>query len=208
MLLHGDEFGRTQDGNNNTYAQDSELSWLHWDDIDRPLLDFTAAVVKLRQDHPTFRRKRFFTGNTVRTGPTGQERLNDIVWLHPDGHPMEDDSWAGDDQVIGMYLNGDGIAGKGARGEPIHDDHFLIYFNADGPVDLTLPQEEYADAWDVVINTGGTADASATCMAGGTFHMEHRSVLVLQQHSEPEVQPDLSVAASVAAHSTVGSRTT
>ncbi len=137
MILHGDELGRTQQGNNNTYAQDNELSWVHWDDVDKPLLDFTAAVVKLRQDHPTFRRKRFFTGSTVRTGPTGQERLNDIVWLHPEGHPMEEDDWAGSDsgsgaQVIGMYLNGDGIAGKDARGEDIHDDHFLLYFNADG----------------------------------------------------------------------------
>ena len=95
MILHGDELGRTQHGNNNTYAQDSELSWVHWDDVDRPLLEFTAAVVQLRQSHPTFRRKRFFTGSTVRTGPTGQERLNDIVWLHPDGHPMEDDALGG-----------------------------------------------------------------------------------------------------------------
>ena len=62
MLLHGDELGRTQDGNNNTYAQDSEISWVHWDKIDRPLVDFTAAVARLRRAHPTFRRKRFFTG--------------------------------------------------------------------------------------------------------------------------------------------------
>jgi glycogen operon protein len=201
MILHGDELGRTQDGNNNTYAQDSEISWVHWDDVDKPLLEFTTAIIKLRQNHPTFRRKRFFTGNTVRTGPTGQERLNDIVWLHPGGRPMEDDDWTDGSQVIGMYLNGDGIAGKGSRGEAIHDDHFLLYFNADGPVDLTLPPEEYAAAWDVVINTGGSADAADKLPAGGTFHLEHRSLLVLQEHSEPEAAPDLSVAASVAAQS-------
>ena len=199
MILHGDEIGRTQDGNNNTYAQDSEISWVHWDKADRPLLEFAAAVVKLRQDHPTFRRKRFFTGNTVRTGPKGQERLNDIVWLHPDGRPMDEDDWSGGSQVIGMYLNGDGIAGKDARGGAIHDDHFLFYFNADGPVDLTLPPEEYAVAWDVAINTGGSADASRRCEAGSVFHLESRSLLVLQEHSEPEDEPDHSVAASVAA---------
>ncbi len=62
MLLHGDELGRTQDGNNNTYAQDSEISWVHWDQADKPLIEFTAAIAKLRKSHPTFRRKRFFTG--------------------------------------------------------------------------------------------------------------------------------------------------
>ena len=62
MLLHGDELGRTQDGNNNTYAQDSEISWVHWDQADQPLVEFTAAVARLRRSHPTFRRKRFFTG--------------------------------------------------------------------------------------------------------------------------------------------------
>ena len=65
MLLHGDELGRTQQGNNNTYCQDSELSWVHWDQVDRPLLEFTAAVNRLRADHPTFRRRRFFDGRPV-----------------------------------------------------------------------------------------------------------------------------------------------
>jgi isoamylase len=206
MILHGDEVGRTQLGNNNTYAQDSELSWMHWDEVDRPLLEFTAAVVRIRQEHPTFRRKRFFTGTTVRTGPKGQERLNDIVWLHPDGRPMEHEDWTDGAQVIGMYLNGDGIAGMGSRGETLHDDHFLLYFNADGAVDLTLPPEEYAAAWDVVINTGGQAEAATALPAGGTFRLENRSLLVLQEHSEPEAEPDLSVAASVAAQAPVGTR--
>ena len=66
MLLHGDELGRTQHGNNNTYAQDSEISWVNWERADQPLVEFTAELAALRRDHPTFRRKRFFTGATVR----------------------------------------------------------------------------------------------------------------------------------------------
>ncbi|WP_246057017.1 hypothetical protein [Nocardioides eburneiflavus] len=66
---------------------------MHWDDADKPLIEFTAAVARLRAEHPTFRRKRFFTGTTVRTGDG--ERLNDIVWLDLDGEPMEDGDWGG-----------------------------------------------------------------------------------------------------------------
>jgi glycogen operon protein len=198
MILHGDELGRTQSGNNNTYAQDNELSWVHWDNADKPLMEFTSALIKLRRSHPTFRRKRFFTGTTVRTGGPEGDRLNDIVWLHPDGRPMEDDDWAGA-KAIGMYLNGHGIAGKDARGGTIVDDHFLLYFNADGAADATLPPDEYADAWDVVIDTGATADQEQGLPAGSILHLEHRSLVVLREHSEPEAEPDHSVAASVAA---------
>ncbi|RYP88616.1 glycogen debranching enzyme GlgX [Nocardioides guangzhouensis] len=199
MLLHGDELGRTQQGNNNTYAQDSELSWIHWDEVDEPLVEFTAAVARLRRDHPTFRRKRFFTGTSVRVSDgTEGDRLNDIVWLHLDGRPMDDDDWDGAAQAIGMYLNGHGIAGKGPRGETVTDDHFLLYFNADGPATVTLPPEEYAAAWDVVVDTGGNADRATTRKAGSTFDIETRSLLVLREHVAPVAEPDHSVAASVA----------
>lgn len=199
MILHGDELGRTQDGNNNTYAQDSEISWVHWDKIDKPLVEFTAAVARLRKSHPTFRRKRFFTGKTVRVGDGGEgDRLNDIVWLHLDGRPMEDGDWESAAQAIGMYLNGHGIAGQDSRGVPLTDDHFLLYFNADGPAEVTLPPDEYAAAWDVVIDTGGHVDGD-THPAGATLHMETRSLVVLREHTEPEGEPDHSVAASVAA---------
>ncbi|MCY7402028.1 MAG: glycogen debranching protein GlgX [Nocardioides sp.] len=198
MLVHGDEMSRTQDGNNNTYAQDSEISWIHWDQADKPLIEFTSAVAKLRAAHPTFHRKRFFTGGTVRTGDG--ERLNDIVWLGLDGEPMEDGDWEGG-KAIGMYLNGHGIAGKDARGGTITDDHFLLYFNADGPTQVQLPSEEYAPAWDVVIDTGGNADADPTVEAGATFDLTTHTMVVLREHTEPEVSPDHSVAASLAARS-------
>jgi glycogen operon protein len=199
MILHGDELGRTQDGNNNTYAQDNELSWVHWDRADEPLIEFTAALVRLRKEHPTFRRKRFFTGSSVRV-PDGAEgdRLNDIVWLHPDGRPMEDGDWEGDAKVVGMYLNGHGIHGLAPRGGQIIDDHFLLYLNAGEARDAALPPEEYARAWDVVIDTGG-ADEDRTYEAGASVGLGERSVLVLREHAAPEAEPDHSVAASVAA---------
>ncbi len=202
MLLHGDEAGRTQDGNNNTYAQDSEIAWMHWDRLDTPLVEFTAAVSRLRAEHPTFRRKRFFTGNTVRTGPEGAERLNDIVWLHPSGRPMEDEDWEGDDRVLGMYLNGHGIAGRDPRGQVIEDDHFLLYFNAaDFDVEVTMPPEEYAARWQVAINTAGNGDRPEPIDPDSVVTMASRSVLVLQEYAAPEADVDHSVAASMAAQS-------
>jgi glycogen operon protein len=98
-----------------------------------------------------------------------------------------------------MYLNGNGIAGKDARGQTITDDHFLLYFNADGDAEVTLPTDEYAAAWDVVIDTGGSADDARTYDAGATFPLGTRSLVVLREHAEAEAQPDHSVAASVAA---------
>ncbi len=199
MLLHGDELGRTQDGNNNTYAQDSEISWVHWDKVDRPLVDFTAAVARLRRAHPTFRRKRFFTGTTVRTGDG--ERLNDIVWLNAAGEPMEGDDWTAEDaRLVGMYLNGHGIAGTNAVGDRIEDDHFLLYFNGgDTSVEVTLPPEEYSAGWGVVIDTGGSSADDEQRPAGAQLDVEARSVVVLREYAEPAAAPDHSVAASVAA---------
>jgi isoamylase len=201
MLLHGDEAGRTQQGNNNTYAQDSDLSWLHWDDVDEPLVEFTADVARLRRDHPTFRRRRFFTGTSARTGSGEGERLNDIVWLHPAGRPMESDDWSAPDaRSIGMYLNGHGIAGADERGQDVVDDHFLLYFNAAGDdVQMTLPPEEYAAAWDVVIDTGDVRRRKGPVKAGVTSKVAARSVLVLREHTAPATAPDTSAAASVAA---------
>ncbi|WP_159801011.1 glycogen debranching protein GlgX [Arthrobacter zhaoguopingii] len=197
MLLHGDELGRTQDGNNNTYAQDSELSWVHWDKMDQPLLEFTAAVNRLRSEHPTFRRRRFFDGRPVRRGEG--EALPDIVWLDTSGELMAPEDWdSGFGRSIGVFLNGQGIRGRDARGQRITDANFLMYFNAhDEAVDLTIPAEEYAPSWDEVIDTAGKYADTEAIPAGTTISVEAKSMVVLRSHTEAE-DHDHSVAASLA----------
>ena len=204
MLLHGDELGRTQDGNNNTYAQDSEISWVDWEKVDRPLYEFTRAVARLRKKHPIFRRKRFFTGNTVRTGDG--ERLNDIVWLHPEGRPMDEGDWDAGGKALGMYLNGHGIAGTDATGNRVVDEHFLLYFNGGHEdVSLVLPPEEYAEAWEVVIDTAAAKYEQEPHQANAELELPGRSILVLREFVEHEEETDFSVAASLVAMADPGS---
>jgi len=199
MLLHGDESGRTQNGVNNTYAQDSDISWVHWDALDAPLMEFTATIAKLRAEHPTFRRKRFFTGRASHVGE--EQRLNDIVWLHPDGRPMADADWTADGaRVIGMFLNGDAIAGKDGTGNAIVDDSFLLYFNGGADdVELTLPPAEYAPEWDVAIDTAADGPEAAPLAAGAARTLAGSSALVLIEHANYDAEPEMSAAASVAA---------
>ncbi|WP_104160442.1 glycogen debranching protein GlgX [Arthrobacter sp. ZGTC212] len=198
MIAHGDELGRTQEGNNNTYAQDSELSWIDWENMDTPLLEFTAAVNTLRAEHPTFRRRRFFDGRPVRRGEG--EALPDIVWLAEDGSPMTQDDW--DTPVsrsLGVFLNGQGISGRDARGERITDVNFLLYFNAhDEAVKVTLPSREYAPMWDEVIDTAGEFADSGSIPADAKITIAAKSMVVLRAH-EAEEEHDHSVAASLAA---------
>jgi isoamylase len=198
MILHGDELGRTQLGNNNTYAQDSEISWVHWDHADSPLIEFTAALARLRKEHPTFRRSRFFDGRPVRRSEG--EPLPDIVWLQPDGNAMAPEDWgSGFGRAIGVFLNGDGIGGRDPRGERIIDRHFIVLFNAhDEAIDFVLPIDEYSPVWEVVVDTAGISADSELRIAGSAVVVESKSLIVLRAHVEPEVEPDHSVAASLA----------
>ncbi|MCU1516232.1 MAG: glgX, partial [Pseudarthrobacter sp.] len=199
MLLHGDELGRTQQGNNNGYCQDSELTWINWDSIDQPLVEFTSAVNALRAKHPTFRRSRFFDGRPVLRGEG--ERLPDIVWLDLDGENMKPEDWdSGFGRSVGVFLNGDGIQGKDVRGRRITDVNFVLYFNAhDDMVNFTLPNDEYAPAWDIIIDTAGHNADTAPVKAGQTLPVDAKSLVVLRAHMVEETEPDHSVAASLAA---------
>ncbi|MCC3281152.1 MULTISPECIES: glycogen debranching protein GlgX [Arthrobacter] len=198
MISHGDELGRTQNGNNNGYAQDSELTWINWENMDAPLMEFTAAVNKLRAEHPTFRRRKFFDGRPVERGE--EDVLPDIVWLNDDGTPMKPEDW--DSQLgrsLGVFLNGQGIRGNDRRGQPITDASFLLYFNADdATVTVTLPPQEYGDLWDQVIDTAGEGADSDPVSSDGKLKVAAKSMVVLRAHPQEEEVHDHSVAASLA----------
>ncbi|RNE66696.1 glycogen debranching protein GlgX [Cryobacterium tepidiphilum] len=198
MILHGDELGRTQGGNNNGYAQDNEITWVHWDQADLPLVEFTAAVARLRTEHPVFRRRLFFNGRPVRRGEG--EPLPDIAWLNRDGEAMQEEDWdANLARTVGMFLNGNGIRERDARGEYIVDVNFLVYFNADAEdADCTLPPAEYSEQWEVVIDTAGAQTDSPPHDAGSVLPVQARSLIVLRAYTKPAAEPDHSVAASLA----------
>jgi glycogen operon protein len=166
MLLGGDELGRTQDGNNNAYCQDDEISWVDWERAEQfaDLAAFTAAVSEFRRAHPVFRRRRFFAGR-----PAEGDRLRDIVWFSASGTEMDDEDWAATvGRSVMMFLNGNGIPDLDARGEPVIDRSFLLGFNAD-PEDVTmkLPGKSYGTRWAVVLDTAGGEVPAALGALGG-----------------------------------------
>ncbi|MCF0055032.1 glycogen debranching protein GlgX [Dyadobacter sp. CY356] len=150
MIVAGDEFGRTQHGNNNAYCQDNEISWLDWNNADYKLLQFTKSLIHLCEDHPTFRRRRWFQDLPV----TGSD-MKDIMWFLPDGNQIPDEKWDKEKgKSFGVFLNGQGIRCVDFDGHRIKDDHFYIIFHAgNDPIDFTLPNEECGSNWTLVLNT-------------------------------------------------------
>ncbi|MEV7631806.1 glycogen debranching protein GlgX [Microbacterium sp. NPDC089318] len=197
MISHGDEMGRTQDGNNNGYAQDNEITWIDWEAADVPLIEFTAALTKLRALHPTFRRSRFFDGKPVRTDDGSP--VPDIEWLRPDGRTMQPEDWeSGFGLSIGMFLNGRGIRGKDRRGQPVDDLNFLVYFNSgDEPVDLVLPDARHGASWEAVVDTAGELTRADPMSAAADVHLEAGSILVLREIDHADEPTDDSVEASL-----------
>ncbi len=184
MLCHGDELGRTQDGNNNGYCQDNALTWIDWSTADQDLIAFTGRVAKLRHDHPVFRRRRFFDGRPVRR--RGQKGgAPDIGWVRPDGSEMTEDDWdSGFGKAVAVFLNGNGIPDHDSRGERVVDDTFFMCLSAHyEPIEFTLPPKEFGATWQVVLDTGDPAqiDVGPEVDAGGTVTVGPRAVVLLKR---------------------------
>ena len=154
MLLHGDELGRTQGGNNNTYGQDNELSWIDWDEArDREALgEFVRAAIRLRAENPVFRRRRFFRGGRATDHP---DTLPDLVWFTPAAEEMTEEDWqAGYARSLTVFLNGDAIVEPDLRGGPVAGDSFLLLFNAHhDELEFTLPPSAFGRQWQCALDT-------------------------------------------------------
>ena len=184
MIAHGDELSRTQQGNNNVYCQDNELSWVDWEAARESdvLTEFTARLIRLRQEHPIFRRQRFFQGRPIKGS-----NIDDIAWLRPDGEEMDDQDWEnGYARSVAIFLNGHGIPDRDQLGERVVDDSFLLLINGHyEPVAFTLPDERHGRSWEVAVDTADPLLADAgnkhlDAVAGGVLDVPGRSILVLR----------------------------
>ncbi|MEU0939283.1 glycogen debranching protein GlgX [Embleya sp. NPDC005971] len=188
MLAHGDELGRSQQGNNNVYCQDNEIAWMDWaraaaDPARRNLLEFTRGLVRLRAAHPVLRRRRFFRGD-------GADGPADLLWFRPDGAEMTGADWNRPDaRSVVVFLNGDAISERDARGGPIVDDSFLFVLNAhyEG-IEVRIPVlRDGGDVWHVAVDTADPDGADEVeVKAGGVRAVRAHSALVLIRRRHPE----------------------
>jgi len=183
MLLGGDEMGRTQQGNNNAYCQDNEITWFDWAQPDADLLAFTKQLVALRKAHPVFRRNRFLAG----------AEASELRWFIPAGTEMTGADWSDPNALaVALYLDGSDAPDRAADGTWLIDDDFLALVNAWWePLDFVLPDTRPQAGWQVEIDTfdpgSQTGPAAAERKAGDHITVGPRSVVVLKNPRPPEI---------------------
>ena len=180
MVLHGDEMGRTQRGNNNAYCQDNDLSWLDWSlrDKNESLITFVQRLTELRRLHPMLRRRTFFQGRNI-IGPD----IKDILWLNPDGREMSDAEWGQSFvRCLGMCLVGRALEEHDERGRPVVDDDLLVLINAHHEeIPFSLPALGGDGGWEGVIDTNFDSGFAPEVQhqPGELYPLQGRSVALL-----------------------------
>lgn len=183
MINGGDEIGRTQNGNNNAYAQDNEISWYDWnlDDNQRSLLDFTRRIIAFRRAHPTLHRRHFFQGREIK----GTD-VKDVMWFGPSGDEMTEEEWqAPDTRAVAIRLDGREIGESDAFGTPLLDDHLVIILNASpDTVRFCVPETLRTGDWRVRFDTCHTLPPDIGSRS--EIDVAGRSLIVLSQTIEEE----------------------
>lgn len=184
MLTAGDEYGRSQQGNNNAYCQDNELSWLSWHRTPEQAQQqqFVSRLIAFRHQHPIFRRPKFFQGRKIR----GTD-VKDIMWFAPNGCEMTDEEWNFSFvRCLSMLLSGDTMDVRNEKGEAIRDDTFLLMLNAHyEPVKFTLPGKEEVE-WELILDSrldDGFAEKGCILKAGDEYELLDRSVVLWKLHT-------------------------
>jgi isoamylase len=181
MLNAGDEFARTQLGNNNTYCQDNELNWFNWnwDEEAKSLFDFTKKLLRFRKEHPVLRRPKYFRVRRIR----GLE-VKDVMWFSPSGAEMNDQDWkSGFAKCLGMLISGSTNDVRDSKGEAIRDDTFLLLCNAHyEPLTFILPGREEI-RWELIVDTNterGFVRNQKVIPAGDEAELVDRSLCLLK----------------------------
>ncbi len=179
MLLSGDEMGKTQNGNNNTYCQDNETTWLNWDltPEQKSLFAFVQTLIRLRREQPILQRRKFFQGRRIR----GTD-VKDISFLDPAGHEMTDEAWNnGDARCFGMWLSGNEPTVIGEQGEKVVSDTLLLLLNAHHePVEFTLPEAPDDKRWESLLDTADPEQSHLILRPGVRYAVKPRSSVLLR----------------------------
>ena len=187
MICGGDEVARTQQGNNNAYCQDNEISWTNWhlDKGRKELLAFVSKLIHLRLDHPVLHRRRFFTG---REPGDDSNTIPQVEWFDHTGSIMDMDDWQNTHAFSMMiYLNGSDIPEVDWYGNRMVDNDFILIFNAHyEPIMFTLPDERYGRKWQLVVDTHNPDGPELSYEAGFMITAQSRSFLMLMSDKKPK----------------------
>ncbi len=197
MICGGDELGHTQNGNNNGYCQDNELTWLNWElnEEQQAFLEFVRKVIRIWREQPVFQRRKFFLGR-----PIHGSDIKDISWFEPSGQEMSDESWnTGFVRCLGVRLAGDVIGDHDERGEPIVGDTLLLLLNAHHEaIPFTLPETKTEHHWEILLDTADVPTTAKHNGQDGKYPLQARSLAVLctrqneqagQAASVPQAEP-------------------
>ena len=191
MIVYGDEMGRTQNGNNNAYCQDNEISWVDWNlsPGDRNMLAFVRCMIRLRKEHPAFQRRRFFQGRNIQGAD-----VKDITWLNPDGEEMSDEEWDNNHaRSLGLQMAGYSEDQYDSEGRPEIDDDFILLFNAHHEdISFSMPPNPEEARWEVLMDTSSAAGLrpDGFFKPGGDYPLRARSMVVLTNRQPDALNED------------------